>query len=410
MRNGGPDSRDGAAAGETWAGADAVRATLFDVVVVGGGLAGTIAATVLAEQGHKVALIDRHAEYPPDFRAEQIVGAQAETLRRLGLFDVLVANAMPVDSVLDARAGRVIGRTDKEHYGLPYEAMVNAARHAMPTDVSVRVGRVAAIEAGPERQRAILGNGDMVEGRLLVLATGLGTGLRDALGIGRRVIRDAHSLTLGFDIALAGRDAASCQPFTYHGSAPQARIDYLTVFPMNAAIRANLFLYRDIRDPWTMAFKADPAGMLRKVLPGVDRFLGEFSVPGRVQLRVNDLHGVGNHVRDGVVLIGDAFQTSCPAAGTGITRLLSDIERLLVYVPGWLSSPGMEAAKIADFYADPGKTACDAHALHVANYMRAAATEGGLRWSLHRRRVRLQRRLRGWRARVTPALKKARRG
>jgi hypothetical protein len=129
-----------------------------------------------------------------------------------------------------------------------------------------------------------------------------------------------------------------------------------------------------------------------------------------VQVRVNDLHGVENHVRDGVVLIGDAFQTSCPAAGTGITRLLTDIERLLVHVPGWLSTPGMGAAKIAAFYADPDKSACDAHALHVANYMRAAATEGGLRWNLHRRRVRLQRRLRDWRARVRPAARQARRG
>jgi flavin-dependent dehydrogenase len=210
------------------------------------------------------------------------VGDQAETLRRLGLVRAIVAEASPVHRVLNGRAGRVVGRTDKEHYGLPYEAMVAAVRGEIPPDVTLEIGRVAAIEAGPERQRAVLGDGRAVEGRLLVLATGLGTGLRDALGIRRQVIRDAHSLTLGFDVVSRGPGGAGVAPFTCYGPGPGARIDYLTVFPMAGATRANLFLYRDVRDPWVAAFKADPAAELRRALPGVERFLGDFVVAGRV--------------------------------------------------------------------------------------------------------------------------------
>jgi 2-polyprenyl-6-methoxyphenol hydroxylase-like FAD-dependent oxidoreductase len=360
---------------------------------------------VLARQGHSVALIDRHATYPSDFRAEQIVGDQAVTLRRLGLFDALVAEAIPVHRVINGRAGRIVGRVDKEHYGLAYETMVKAARDQVPPGVARTIGRVASIEAGPNTQRAILGGGEIVEGRLLVLATGLGTVLRETLGIRRRIIRDAHSLTLGFDIKRTGPDAADWTPFTYYGPDLRARIDYLTVFPMREAIRANLFLYRDIRDPWVAAFRADPAGALRGALPGVERFLGPFSVAGPVQMRVNDLHAVEGHVRDGIVLIGDAFHTSCPAAGTGISRLLSDIERLCSHVPAWLATPGMAADKIATFYSDPLKQAFDARALHTAQYMRAAATEPGLRWTLHRRRVRIQTRLRGWAAALASRLR-----
>jgi 2-polyprenyl-6-methoxyphenol hydroxylase-like FAD-dependent oxidoreductase len=387
---------DDAAAVRAEPGSRAPNCPPFDVVIVGGGLAGAAAAAVLGRAGHRVALIDRHARYPADFRAEQIVGDQAETLRRLGLFRAIVAEASPVHRVLNGRAGRVIGRTDKEHYGLPYEAMVAAMRGEIPPEVTLQIGRVAAIEAGPERQRAVLGDGRAVEGRLLVLATGLGTGLRDALGIRRQVIRDAHSLTLGFDIVSRGPGGAGVAPFTYYGPGPGSRIDYLTVFPMAGATRANLFLYRDVRDPWVAAFKADPAAELRRALPGVERFLGDFAVAGRVQVRVNDLHGVEGHLRDGVVLIGDAFRTSCPAAGTGIGRLLGDIERLRDHLPGWLATPGMGAAKIARFYADPAKAAVDDAALRTAEYMRAAATETGLAWRLHRARVRLQARLPVW--------------
>ena len=61
------------------------------------------------------------------------------------------------------------------------------------------------------------------------------------------------------------------------------------------------------------------------------------------------------------MLVGDAFATSCPAAGTGARKVLVDVERLCnVHIPRWLATPGMGEAKIAAFYDDPVKQACDA--------------------------------------------------
>ena len=55
-----------------------------------------------------------------------------------------------------------------------------------------------------------------------------------------------------------------------------------------------------------------------------------------------------------MVLIGDAFSTSCPAAGTGTGKVFTDVERLCnVYIPRWFATPGMGAEKIAAFYDDP---------------------------------------------------------
>jgi hypothetical protein len=84
-------------------------------------------------------------------------------------------------------------------------------------------------------------------------------------------------------------------------------------------------------------------------MPGLRPFLGDFEVIDRMENWVMDLYVVEGHVQNGVVLIGDAFQTSCPAAGTGVSRLLTDVERLCHHVPQWLASPGMAADKIAAF-------------------------------------------------------------
>ena len=77
-----------------------------------------------------------------------------------------------------------------------------------------------------------------------------------------------------------------------------------------------------------------------------------------------DLTVAQNVEQDGVVLIGDAFQTSCPAAGTGVTRLLTDVDRLCnTHIPNWFATPGLGSSKIVQFYADPEKRAVDADSM-----------------------------------------------
>ena len=71
------------------------------------------------------------------------------------------------------------------------------------------VGRVAEIEAGQDRQRITLSDGRSVEARLIVLATGMGGGLRRQLGIERRTLFEKHSLTFGFGIVPAPGGASA---------------------------------------------------------------------------------------------------------------------------------------------------------------------------------------------------------
>jgi choline dehydrogenase-like flavoprotein len=60
-----------------------------DIAIVGGGLAGSLAAAVLARTGHRVAVVDKRGVRPDEFRVEKIGGQQLEMFRKLGFFDAL---------------------------------------------------------------------------------------------------------------------------------------------------------------------------------------------------------------------------------------------------------------------------------------------------------------------------------
>jgi 2-polyprenyl-6-methoxyphenol hydroxylase-like FAD-dependent oxidoreductase len=205
-------------------------------------------------------------------------------------------------------------------------------------------------------------------------------------------------VTFGFDIEPIGKRTFEHSFIVYQREKIRDRIDYLAAFTMGAVTRVNLFTYRDYREPWTQAFVADPMPGLAEVLPGLASVIGDHQVIGPVVARPIDLYTSDRYRRDGVVLIGDAFQASCPATGMGMVRLLTDIEQLTtLHVPRWLETPGMGASKITTFYDDPVKRACDAKAMHDSEYRRAVSTETSLAWRMHRMRVQAMEGLFSWR-------------
>jgi 2-polyprenyl-6-methoxyphenol hydroxylase-like FAD-dependent oxidoreductase len=369
-----------------------------DVVIVGGGISGTLVASVLGRAGYQVCLIDRFATYPPNFRAEHLDGAAVGQLKRLGFLDDLTHGLYRGETVTLGRSGRIVCTTGTINYGMRYEELVNRARATLPPNVRVVIGRVAAAETSDTIQQIHMANGQVVSGRLIILATGQGYAVQRQIGIRRRMIRLAHSLTFGFNIEPADERDFEHSFIVYQREKIGDRMDYLAAFTMGAATRVNLFTYRDYREPWTKAVLADPAPELAQVFPGLAKVIGPYRTTGPVVARPVDLYTSEGYRRDGVVMIGDAFQASCPATGTGMLRLLTDIEQLTkMHLPRWLKTPGMGKTKVTSFYDDPVKRACDEKAMHDSEYRRAVSTETTLAWRAHRLRVRAIDTLRGWR-------------
>jgi 2-polyprenyl-6-methoxyphenol hydroxylase-like FAD-dependent oxidoreductase len=378
---------------------------LYDVAVVGGGLSGTLAATVLGRAGYRVALIDRHAVYPSEFRVEKIGGDQIQKLQGLGLLDALEAAATPFQEIVNVRRGRVLDRTHAIHYGIFYEDLVRTMRAQLPETVHFIVGRVDDLCTGPDVQTVSITEQASVAARLVVLASGMGDLLRRKLGIERNVVHAQQSLTFGFNIRPSGSEAFRYPALTYYGERPSDGIDYLNLFPAGGLMRANLFTFLDHRNPWVKEFRQSPRETLGRTLPGLASVLGDFEVVGGVQNWLMDLSVAQDVRQDGVVLIGDSYQTSCPAAGTGVSRLLTDVERLCtVHIPDWLESPQMRADKLARFYDDPDKQAMDARALGLAHYRRSLTVDTSLNWRTRRQVMYVRRRMMSGLDRISPSL------
>jgi 2-polyprenyl-6-methoxyphenol hydroxylase-like FAD-dependent oxidoreductase len=375
---------------------DSADGLVSDVAIVGAGAAGSMAAIALARRGISVSLIDARAKHPPEFRCEKLVDEQLQLIERLGLLDVLRPVATRVGQMLVVRSRGVREMVDTAEYGFNYQDFINSLRAHVPAEVRFINARVADIRNSEAKQTIVFANGETLTARLVVLATGLGHGLRQSLGMVRKTVHEQHSLCIGFSVRPANKGAFDFPALTYYSESLESRIAYVTLFPMGDVMRANLFTYHRYDDPFIADARRDPIATLYKAMPGLEKYLGRFQITDEVRIRMVDLDAVQNHNQHGVVLIGDAFQTSCPATGTGLTRCMNDVLRLSEHAPEWLAAAGMSSAKLASFYNDPLKTSLDARSAYAASYARKFATDSSLSWDL--RRVKTD-----WRSRLNTA-------
>ncbi|GJD55904.1 Kynurenine 3-monooxygenase [Methylobacterium dankookense] len=345
------------------------EAPLYDVLVVGAGIAGLSLAAAAAREGRTVLLIAARDTHPREFRAEKFSSSEMGVLDRLGLGTGARAVATPLHTVIEGRWGRLIKRMASQEFAFHYPELVDAVRAALPRGVTSVTGRVAATATGADVQMLTLADGRRFAGRLLVVATGLGEGLQRELGFERRLVSQGNTLVYGFNTAFTYALLAGEQ-LIWSAEAGGDGVAYLTLFPLGTQIRANLFTYWPRGGTAAEAFLADPTGTMRRLMPGLARAYGTIEPVGAIQQRPIDLVEITNPVRDGVVVIGDAFCTTCPAYGTGIRKALSDVTVLASLLPAWFATPGMGAAKIGSYYKHPKKVAADQLSVGVSLRLR----------------------------------------
>lgn len=356
-----------------------------DIAIVGGGLAGSTTAAMLGRAGVSALLIEPHATHPPELRCEKLGGDQLDLLRKTGLAEPTLRATTLDGEVWEARFGYVVARKPSDQHGIMYDTLVNTMRAQVPANVETILAKATGIFTSKDRQTILLSNGEQVSARLIVLANGVNIGLRAMLGMERHIISPCHSITLGFDVEPVGRAAFDFPALTYWPKRSTSRMAYLSVFPIGGAMRANLMVYRDMTDTWLPQFRQAPEDAMRALMPGLARMMGDFRVSGPIKIRPADLCVTNGHLQPGVVLVGDAFSTSCPAAGTGTTKVFTDVGRLCnVYIPQWLATDGMDCGKISQFYEDPEKRDCEARSLAKAYHLRSLSTDNGLSWRARR--------------------------
>jgi 2-polyprenyl-6-methoxyphenol hydroxylase-like FAD-dependent oxidoreductase len=357
-----------------------------DIAIIGGGLAGSTAAAMLGRAGIPAILIDPHPTYPPDFRVEKLSGIeQIDRFGRTGLADAVLRAATHDRENWIARFGYLLDKAPSQQFGIMYDQLINAIRAEIPDAVEQIFAKAVSISTSSDRQRITLANDEKVSARLVLLANGLNVGLRLQLGIERRIVSRCHSISIGFDMVPAGRPCFDFPALTYFSERPSDRIPYLTLFPIGERMRANLFTYRQIDDPWLSEMRRAPVATLHASLPRLKRITGQFDISGEIRIRPADLSVNAGYRRPGVVLVGDAFETTCPVTGTGTDKVFTDVERLCnAHIPGWLATDGMGEDKIAAFYDDPVKQACDAWSSAKAYDFRSVSIDTAIYWRMQR--------------------------
>jgi 2-polyprenyl-6-methoxyphenol hydroxylase-like FAD-dependent oxidoreductase len=355
-----------------------------DVVIVGAGLAGASAAAVLGRKGVRVVLVDARVTYPACFKAEKIEADQAELLRKFGLMEGLRPFASRIKHVLSARHGRILRDLCLEQYGIFYQDMVNGVRAQIPSSVTQKIARIQTIATGSDVSRVTFMGGETLTARLVVLACGTGGNLHAGLGLRKHMIRAGHSFSIGFNMAREDGQPFPFDALTYYPDGVRTQIAYLTLFPIREVMRANLFVYRSPGEEWVTQFRHEPHVELVRALPELVRLTEPFHITSRIEMCPIDLYRVGEHLRPGLVLIGDAYQSVCPTTGTGLSKVLTDVDALCDFVPEWLETPGMGVEKTARYYDHPRKKAWGEESLQRAMFCRTLSMDSSLRWRIQR--------------------------
>jgi len=354
-----------------------------DVLVIGGGMAGAAAAFVAGRSGMETVLVDPRTVFPACFKAEKLEPAQARLLRRIELFDTVRPVLTPIRHVLCARDAKLFGVEETEQYGVLYHDLVNRVRERMPASVRFCRDLVTGVDSDAAGSLVRLKSGATIRARLVVLATGVTERLGKQLGVERIWINRHHATAFAYDLATLDGEPFGFDALTYYPRDRLGGIACLSLFPIGEAMRANLFVYRGARDPWVKEFLADPAAVLEHDLAGLDRVTGGHRIASRIECAAIRLYQVEPPARDGLVLIGDAMQSACPATGTGLSKVLNDVDVLCnVCLPRWFETPGMRHDEILGFYRHPRKLGVDGETLDAAVYGRNVGTRAGVSWSL----------------------------
>lgn len=325
-----------------------------DVLVIGGGPAGSTAATLLSRQGWKVTLLEK-ARHPRFHIGESLLPMNMPILQRLGVFEQVAAigvhkrgadfpddaggyNVFPFDRALDAK--------------FPHAFQV---RREEFDDVLFRHARECGVDARED-----------------IKAERIDFDAHGGLLVHVRSARGEHAFQPRYVVDASGRDALLGSKLKLKRSNPRHQSAAVFTHFSGVALRpgqdaGNVSIYRHrhgwiwliplrdgtmsvgaVSDPEHMKTRqGDSEGFLMRTLEQVPQVAERM----RGAERVGELHVTGNYAYEctrmagpGWVLVGDAYAFVDPMFSSGVFLGMYGAERAAAMVDGALRDPAREAA------------------------------------------------------------------
>lgn len=307
-----------------------LHANHLDVLIVGGGLVGSSLACALDGSGLRVGLIEATApqrEQPPSFDERNLAlnRLSLDALDALGVLAHLRSPPVPIRGVHVSSAGdfgRV--RLDAAAQGVEAFGGVVIARElgqALQRRLSACVGlqhhapaRVVDARHVPDAIEARLDNGHVLRARLLVIAEGTDSALRESLGLGS-TCKD-YGQTLFVSVVEADRAHAGVAFERFTAAGPVAML------PLSRACVGSVLTVPNARAEATRAL--DDAGYLELLQQRFGWRLGRLRRVGRRSAYAMRLLTANALTGPRCVVVGNAAQTLHPIGAQGFNLGLRD--------------------------------------------------------------------------------------
>ena len=304
----------------------------FDIIVVGGGLAGSSFAAAMARHGANVLVLEQEPRFRDRIRGEYLCPWGVAEIRELGLTETFHAAGGRELPWIDMGPGpRDLVATAKHQLpGLSYshpdlqEGLIGAAQKA---GAEVRRGvAVQKIEPGanPIVECAANGSSDRVTARLIVGADGRNSAARRWGGFTSQ--RDEHPFFIAgvlLDGVAFRQDMAGFvfnpDVGTITATVPQTKGRTRAYFGYPAAWDSRLQGKADLARLLTESVKSTPSL--------ADAYANASDVGPLASFDAND-SWVDHPYKDGVALIGDAAATTDPSFGQGMSLTVRDVRVL----------------------------------------------------------------------------------